>query len=269
MSLQSRGDELLTPGEVATLLCVAPTTVTRWAESGRLNSVRTPGGHRRYLKRDVLAIMNGGHPEQERARVPAPRFADELALTVPDDVAKASTTALMTAAAATEAANVAATAAVRTRRARARAAEQAAKAVAREAARTARRVQIRADVAAAQVKHIAEIALEGLSSDSMSSDHHLAGRAATAFADSVEAAALVTAQDTALAAWVVASAVTAAAAEVARTVQFADESFALEVAQTALVLRELTTATAERVAVESQAGTAGVAAVTAQAAQAT
>jgi len=47
---------LLTPGEVALLLRVDPKTVTRWARSGILRSVRTPGGHRRYATRDVEAL---------------------------------------------------------------------------------------------------------------------------------------------------------------------------------------------------------------------
>ncbi len=40
--------ELLTPGEVGRLFRVDPKTVTRWAKTGRLASVRTLGGHRRY-----------------------------------------------------------------------------------------------------------------------------------------------------------------------------------------------------------------------------
>jgi excisionase family DNA binding protein len=39
---------LLTPSEVATLFRVDPKTVTRWAKSGKLSSIRTLGGHRRY-----------------------------------------------------------------------------------------------------------------------------------------------------------------------------------------------------------------------------
>ena len=42
------GDELLTPSEVAALFRVDPKTVTRWAKAGKLTSIRTLGGHRRY-----------------------------------------------------------------------------------------------------------------------------------------------------------------------------------------------------------------------------
>jgi excisionase family DNA binding protein len=50
---------LLTPGEVAALLRVDPKTVTRWAAAGRITSIRTPGGHRRYPETDVQRILSG------------------------------------------------------------------------------------------------------------------------------------------------------------------------------------------------------------------
>ena len=43
-----QGERLLTPGEVASLFRVDPKTVTRWATAGRIGSIRTPGGHRRF-----------------------------------------------------------------------------------------------------------------------------------------------------------------------------------------------------------------------------
>jgi excisionase family DNA binding protein len=41
-------EALLTPAEVAALFRVDPKTVTRWAKAGKLSSIRTLGGHRRY-----------------------------------------------------------------------------------------------------------------------------------------------------------------------------------------------------------------------------
>jgi excisionase family DNA binding protein len=38
----------LTSGQVARRLHVTPETVARWADQGRLEHRRTPGGHRRY-----------------------------------------------------------------------------------------------------------------------------------------------------------------------------------------------------------------------------
>lgn len=50
---------LLYLGEVAEKFRVAPGTVVRWADSGRLPCVRTPGGHRRYRQADLDALLNG------------------------------------------------------------------------------------------------------------------------------------------------------------------------------------------------------------------
>ncbi len=46
--------QLLTPAEVARLFRVDPKTVTRWAQAGKLSSVRTLGGHRRFPREEVL-----------------------------------------------------------------------------------------------------------------------------------------------------------------------------------------------------------------------
>lgn len=50
---------LLTPAEVATMFKVDPKTVTRWAKLGKLSSIRTLGGHRRYKEDEVLGLLNG------------------------------------------------------------------------------------------------------------------------------------------------------------------------------------------------------------------
>ena len=42
--MDGNNERLLTPGEVAALFRVDPKTVTRWAASGRITSIRTPGG---------------------------------------------------------------------------------------------------------------------------------------------------------------------------------------------------------------------------------
>jgi excisionase family DNA binding protein len=55
----TQGDQemLLTPSEVAILFRVDPKTVTRWAKAGKLTSVRTLGGHRRYKDSEVRALL--------------------------------------------------------------------------------------------------------------------------------------------------------------------------------------------------------------------
>lgn len=52
-------DRLLTPGEVAEMFRVDPKTVTRWAAAGRLSSIKTPGGHRRFRESEVHALLAG------------------------------------------------------------------------------------------------------------------------------------------------------------------------------------------------------------------
>lgn len=55
----SESETLLTPSEVAALFRVDPKTVTRWAKSGKLSSIRTLGGHRRYHEVEVRDLLNG------------------------------------------------------------------------------------------------------------------------------------------------------------------------------------------------------------------
>jgi excisionase family DNA binding protein len=50
-------ERLLTPGEVAALFRVDPKTVTRWASAGRIGSIRTPGGHRRFRESEVREML--------------------------------------------------------------------------------------------------------------------------------------------------------------------------------------------------------------------
>ena len=61
------GDRLLTPGEVAALFRVDPKTVTRWAAAGRISSIRTPGGHRRFRESEVRALLEGEEGGMEDA----------------------------------------------------------------------------------------------------------------------------------------------------------------------------------------------------------
>lgn len=53
-------ENLLTPAEVAAMFKVDPKTVTRWAKNGKLSSIRTLGGHRRYKESEVKALLRRG-----------------------------------------------------------------------------------------------------------------------------------------------------------------------------------------------------------------
>lgn len=55
------GDEekLLLGREVAALFRVDPKTVTRWAASGRVESIQTPSGHYRYREQYIRSLVAG------------------------------------------------------------------------------------------------------------------------------------------------------------------------------------------------------------------
>ena len=55
--ISNNQEKLLTPAEVASLFRVDPKTVTRWAKAGKLTSVRTLGGHRRYKASEVKDLL--------------------------------------------------------------------------------------------------------------------------------------------------------------------------------------------------------------------
>lgn len=78
------GDRLLTPGEVAALFRVDPKTVTRWAAAGRIGSIRTPGGHRRFRESEVRALLEGeGMLEEPEDVANRPRNTGPTASTGP------------------------------------------------------------------------------------------------------------------------------------------------------------------------------------------
>ncbi len=67
-------ERLLTPGEVAALFRVDPKTVTRWAAAGRIGSIRTPGGHRRFRESEVRALLAGETATIPEQPIPADRL---------------------------------------------------------------------------------------------------------------------------------------------------------------------------------------------------
>lgn len=57
-------DDLLHPGEVARMLGVDTKTLARWANlpaghRSHIPSIKTLGGHRRYRRADVDAVLDG------------------------------------------------------------------------------------------------------------------------------------------------------------------------------------------------------------------
>lgn len=60
----SETPEWLTLGEAARYLGVAQSTVRKWADMGRLETFKTPGGHRRFRRDDLDRFMQGASGEQ-------------------------------------------------------------------------------------------------------------------------------------------------------------------------------------------------------------
>jgi len=57
--------EYLSRGDVARLFGVSLSTVTRWARTGLVPTVRTPGGHYRYPADEVRRVAASGVPPLE------------------------------------------------------------------------------------------------------------------------------------------------------------------------------------------------------------
>ncbi|MBF0454421.1 MAG: response regulator [Magnetococcales bacterium] len=67
------GDEpVLTVSQTANMLGVAVQTIHQWVEKGLLDAWRTPGGHRRILKKSVLSLLDQrvGKPEKRDHSAP-------------------------------------------------------------------------------------------------------------------------------------------------------------------------------------------------------
>lgn len=70
-------EPLLTPAEVAVMFRVGRWTVTRWANEGKLTSIRTLGGHRRCRENEVRALLaTPQQPRQAHARLVPQRACD-------------------------------------------------------------------------------------------------------------------------------------------------------------------------------------------------
>lgn len=58
MKVVNEPDVLMKPAEVARIFDVHTKTVCKWANAGNLTVIRTMGGHRRYLRAEVMALRN-------------------------------------------------------------------------------------------------------------------------------------------------------------------------------------------------------------------
>ncbi len=62
---EPRRDRWLPLGEAASELGVDEATLRHWADAGQIRTFRTPGGHRRFLERDLRALMQREVPRVE------------------------------------------------------------------------------------------------------------------------------------------------------------------------------------------------------------
>lgn len=76
-------ERMLSSTEVARLFRVSSRTVTAWANSGRLHSVRTPGGHHRFPQSVIDAALGSPQPAS-RSDVAAPSTGPAIDLTLPE-----------------------------------------------------------------------------------------------------------------------------------------------------------------------------------------
>ena len=65
-------DALITTRAAAALLGVGTTSIKRWADDGTLACVRTAGGHRRFLRGDVLRLLQDGQGSDLPVRPSSP-----------------------------------------------------------------------------------------------------------------------------------------------------------------------------------------------------
>lgn len=60
MSTRSESSDLLKPGDAAAILGVTTRALANWADAGRLDAIKLPGGSRRYRRADVEALATNG-----------------------------------------------------------------------------------------------------------------------------------------------------------------------------------------------------------------
>ena len=62
---KARAEQWMSLGEAASRLGVDEATLRHWADTGRVKTFRTPGGHRRFREGDVQALLQQEAPRVE------------------------------------------------------------------------------------------------------------------------------------------------------------------------------------------------------------
>lgn len=68
MSHTPNQNEYVQAGAIASMLHVSPKTIARWASTGQLPYVRTLGGHRRFHKPTIQAIIDALAKKEQEAK---------------------------------------------------------------------------------------------------------------------------------------------------------------------------------------------------------
>lgn len=80
--VKETGTEWLSPREACRLLQVSEVALRQWADAGHLRVYRTPGGHRRFLRADLLALTrpSAAVAPPPAAPIPTPEKSENAAL---------------------------------------------------------------------------------------------------------------------------------------------------------------------------------------------
>ncbi len=79
-------DELLTLKDASEQLGVHPVTLRRWSESGKIEVVRTPGGHRRFPASEVARLKRGPDRGSSSSSAAREEFQERALATTREDL---------------------------------------------------------------------------------------------------------------------------------------------------------------------------------------
>ena len=78
----------LTIGEASRILGVDPDTLRRWADNGKVDVLKTPGGHRRFLRESIEGMLPRPRRRLTAIGEPPDRVAEEFRRRVRTDLAE-------------------------------------------------------------------------------------------------------------------------------------------------------------------------------------
>jgi len=78
----------LTLGEASRILGVDPDTLRRWADNGKVDVLKTPGGHRRFLRESIEGMLPRPRRRLSAIGEPRDRIATEFRKRVRTDLAE-------------------------------------------------------------------------------------------------------------------------------------------------------------------------------------